>query len=94
VAPADHPPRVRRAAGLPTTLNGKPLELAGTLSSVQERIGNAVPVGAGRAIAESLLNALLATVLGGWALGGTGIWVRERDGWAQEATEYEIGGVA
>jgi site-specific DNA-cytosine methylase len=80
--------------GLPTTLNGKPLELAGTLSSVQERIGNAVPVGAGRAIAESLLNALLATVLGGWALGGTGIWVRERDGWAQEATEYEIGGVA
>jgi site-specific DNA-cytosine methylase len=80
--------------GLPTTINGKPLDLAGTLSSVQERIGNAVPVGAGRAIAESLLTALLATDVGGWALGGTGIWVRERDGWAQEATEYEIGGVA
>ncbi len=77
--------------GLPTTINGKPLELAGTLSSVQERIGNAVPVGAGRAIADSLLTALLATAVGGWALGGTGIWVRQRDGWAQEAA---VGGAA
>ena len=79
--------------GMPTTLNGKPLELAGTLSSVQERIGNAVPVGAGRAIAESLLMALIATAVGGWCLGGTGIWVRERDGWAQEQMECEIGGL-
>lgn len=79
--------------GVPTTLNGKVLDLAGTLSSVQERIGNAVPVGAGKAIAESLLMALIATAVGGWCLGGTGIWVRERDGWAHEQVECEIGGL-
>lgn len=72
--------------GIPTMVRGKPLALTGRSSSAwRERIGNAVPEGAGRAIGESLLMALLATAVGGWALGGTGIWVRQRDGWAQEA---------
>jgi len=73
--------------GIPSTINGKPLTLAGRSSSGwRERIGNAVPVAAAKAIGESLLTALLASALGGWALGGTGIWVRQRDGWPQEAS--------
>lgn len=72
--------------GLPMTLDGKPLELAGTSAARwQERIGNAVPVQAAKAIADSLLTALVATAVGGWALGSTGIWVRQRDAWAQPA---------
>lgn len=72
---------------IPTTVDGKPLHLAGKSSSAwRERIGNAVPVKAARAIADSLLTALVASAVGGWALGSTGIWVRQRDGWAQEAT--------
>lgn len=71
--------------GLPSTIKGKPLQLAGRSSSAwRERIGNAVPVQAATAIAESLLTALVASAVGGWCLGGTGIWVRQRDGWAQE----------
>lgn len=71
---------------IPTTIDGRPLRLAGGSSSAwRERIGNAVPVKAARAIADSLLTALVATAVGGWALGGTGIWVRQRDGWAQDA---------
>jgi len=42
-------------------------------------------VKAAKAIADSLLTALVASAVGGWALGGTGIWVRQRDGWAQNA---------
>ncbi len=71
---------------LPTSIDGKPLQLAGKSSSAwRERIGNAVPVKAAKAIADSLLTALVASAVGGWALGGTGIWVRQRDGWAQDA---------
>jgi site-specific DNA-cytosine methylase len=78
---------------IPTTVNGRPLKLAGRRqSSWRERIGNAVPRKAARAIGESLLQALIATACGGWALGSTGIWVRKRDSWAQEAqsTPYEV----
>lgn len=79
--------------GMPTTIKGRPLALAGRSTSAwRERIGNAVPVGAGKAIGESLLIALLATAVGGWALGGTGIWVRKRDNWAQP--EMLDGGIA
>ncbi len=76
--------------GLPATLDGEPLRLAGrSHAKWRERIGNAVPVGAGQAIAESILLALLAGALGTWTLGSTGIWVR-RDGrseheWSAEA---------
>lgn len=67
--------------GLPATVDGKPLKLAGKkVAAWRERIGNAVPVGAGAAIAESLLTALLAAKLGTWTLGSTGIWVRNEDG--------------
>jgi hypothetical protein len=64
--------------GLPTMLNGKPL--AGRrVAAWRERIGNAVPVGAGKAIAEQILRSLLAARLGTWTLGSTGIWVKRRD---------------
>lgn len=66
--------------GLPAELEGAPLSLAGTSTAKhRERVGNAVPVGAGRAIGESLLQALLAAALGIWTLGSSGIWVRERE---------------
>lgn len=72
--------------GLPATVNGEPLKLAGrAIGKWRERIGNAVPVQAAQAIAETLLTALLAAALGTWTLGSTGIWVRE-DG----ATEDEL----
>lgn len=75
--------------GLPVELGGQPLLLAGSSTGRwRERIGNAVPVGAGRAIAESVLLALLASSLGTWTLSSEGIWVRndgrsERE-WARE----------
>lgn len=70
--------------GIPTIHRGKPLQLAGRSSSAwRERIGNAVPLQAARAIGDSILRALVASAVGGWALGSTGIWVRKRDGWAQ-----------
>ncbi len=63
--------------GLPVQLDGAPLSLAGRATSAwRERIGNAVPVGAGKAIGSALLQALLAAQLGTWTLGSTGIWVR------------------
>lgn len=64
--------------GLPATIDGKPLELAGASRSRWiERIGNAVPVGAARAIGESMLMALLAASLGTWTLSSSEIWVQE-----------------
>lgn len=76
--------------GIPTTVKGQPLQLSGKSSSAwRERIGNAVPRQAARAIADSLLRALVATAVGGWCLGGTGIWVRKRDGWAAPAPSME-----
>ena len=65
---------------LPAVLDGAPLRLAGrSVARWRERIGNAVPVDAARAIGESLLQALLASALGMWTLGSTGIWVREHE---------------
>lgn len=78
---------------LPPTVDGKPLKLAGkSISKWRERIGNAVPVHAARAIAETLLTALLAAKLGTWTLGSTGIWVRE-DGVDEDTANapYEVG---
>lgn len=75
---------------IPTMVRGKPLQLSGRSSSAwRERIGNAVPRDAAKAIGESLLRALVASAVGGWCLGSTGIWVRERDGWAQQV-ESEV----
>ena len=69
---------------LPATVNGRPLQLAGrSRQGWRERIGNAVPRWAGRAIAESILKALLAGSLGTWFLSAEGVWVR-RDGHHEE----------
>jgi site-specific DNA-cytosine methylase len=63
--------------GLPTVVSGEPLRLAGkSVSRWRERIGNAVPVGAAKAIGDSILTALIAGAIGTWTLGSTGIWVR------------------
>jgi site-specific DNA-cytosine methylase len=71
--------------GLPATVSGAPLALAGkSAARWRERIGNAVPVGAATAIAESLLRALLAAALGTWSLSSEAVWVR-KDG----RSEYE-----
>lgn len=63
--------------GLPTHMrDGRPLTLAGNADSRwRERIGNAVPVGAARAIGEVVLAALLPAMFGEWVLGATPIWV-------------------
>jgi site-specific DNA-cytosine methylase len=63
--------------GLPTMLDGKPLELAGaSVSRYRERIGNAVPVQAAEAIATRMLVALGEAELGEWSLQGSGaVWV-------------------
>jgi site-specific DNA-cytosine methylase len=66
--------------GLPLRIRGKAIELHGTSSlRWRERIGNAVPEGAGRAVATSLLKALLASTLGTWFLSNDEIWVRQVD---------------
>jgi site-specific DNA-cytosine methylase len=71
--------------GLPPFLGGEPLKLAGRRSAAwRERIGNAVPVGAAKAIGGSILKSLLAGSLGTWTLDSGGIWVRQ-DG----RTEHE-----
>ncbi len=72
--------------GIPTVVNGQALELAGTsVAKWRERIGNAVPVGAGRAIAASVLTSLLAAQTG-WVLmpGLFDVWVRKIDGLTHE----------
>lgn len=67
---------------LPATVNGRPLVLAGSSHrSWRERIGNAVPRGAARAIAEQMLVTLLQADTESFTLSGGGaVWVRRRDG--------------
>jgi site-specific DNA-cytosine methylase len=63
--------------GFPVMMpDGRPLVLAGKSDSRwRERIGNAVPPPAARAMGEQVLIALLQAEAGDWALGCTGIWV-------------------
>lgn len=64
--------------GLPTELDGQPLELAGkSVSAWRERIGNCVPPPTAKAIAEQMLVALVESELGAMALKGPGtqVWV-------------------
>ena len=65
--------------GFPVTLpDGRPLVLAGKSDARwRERIGNAVPPPAARAIAEEILTALLVSEKDGWALGHTALWVTD-----------------
>lgn len=71
--------------GFPTQMpDGQPFQLAGKSDAKwRERIGNAVPPPAAKAIGEQILTALLASQRGEWTLGATGIWVREdeQDAW-------------
>lgn len=67
--------------GLPTLLeDGRPLVLAGgSQAKWRERIGNAVPVPAARAIAEQMLSTLIQAEMGvrfSLNFSGTPIWVR------------------
>jgi len=56
--------------------DGRPLVLDGKSDSKwRERIGNAVPPAAAKAAAEQILMAMLPSIRGEWALGGTDIWV-------------------
>jgi site-specific DNA-cytosine methylase len=64
--------------GFPAEVRGAPLTLAGSASSAwRERIGNAVPPPAARAIAERMLAALLQADHEAFALSGdSAVWVR------------------
>lgn len=65
--------------GLPILINGQPLKLSGRNDGEwRERIGNMVPVGAAKAIAETMLRAMLPQVMGETVLGWTPIWVRNK----------------
>lgn len=69
--------------GLPAIVDGAPLQLHGTRTQRAEHVGNAVPVGAARAIAERMLVTLAEGALGAWTLASssTPVWVdRERTG--------------
>jgi site-specific DNA-cytosine methylase len=78
--------------GLPARVNDAPLKLAGdNIARWRKRIGNAVPVQAGTAIARTILTALLAGKLGCWLPGAGGVWVR-KDGVTEDEVnaEFEI----
>jgi site-specific DNA-cytosine methylase len=65
--------------GLPATVNDKPLTLAGRRRDGWcERIGNAVPVGAAKAIATQMLVTLTHAAVESFALASTPVWV-DRD---------------
>lgn len=66
--------------GLPARVGGAPLRLAGTRTGDwRTRIGNAVPVGAAKAIGEKMLATLLGSDLGAFSLSGDGVWVDAPD---------------
>lgn len=72
---------LERAAlqGLPTEVDGAPLDLEGTLSKVAKHIGNAVPKGAALAIAVEILRTLILASTGAFMLSsGGGVWVKRR----------------
>jgi hypothetical protein len=62
---------------LPATVDGKPLQLAGTsVSAVVERIGNCVPRGAARGVGNVMLECLLSSDVGAGLLPSGGkVWV-------------------
>ncbi|MBO8160601.1 MAG: DNA cytosine methyltransferase [Thermosipho sp. (in: Bacteria)] len=76
--------------GFPLTMSdGRPLELAGNSDARwRERIGNAVPPPAARAIGETMLRAMLPNALGEeFVLGATGIWVKRHSDWMKATVE-------
>lgn len=73
--------------GFPAFLpDGRPLVLAGRSDAKwRERIGNAVPPPAARAIAGQILRALMLSRFGAWELSVTPVWVRGTDTALEEA---------
>lgn len=72
---------LERAAlqGLPTKIDGKPLEMEGTASVIAKHIGNAVPVGAAQHIANEMLKTLVLASNGSFMLSSlAGVWVKPR----------------
>lgn len=68
--------------GMPARVDGKPLSLStmrlpkGVIrTSDQERVGNAVPPPAARAIGEKMLTALAESALGAFSLSSDAVWV-------------------
>lgn len=62
--------------GFPPTFNGRPFELAGNSEQRwRERIGNAVPPSAAKAIAETMLRTLMASEHHDWLMSAEGVWV-------------------
>ena len=56
--------------------DGRPFQLVGKDKRAQrERIGNAVPPLSAKAWAEVILVALMASSVGSWTMGHTGVWV-------------------
>jgi site-specific DNA-cytosine methylase len=65
--------------GFPLRVRGEPLRLAGAShSSWRERIGDAVPPSAARAIAERMLVTLAEAALGTFSLSNNAVWVDPR----------------
>lgn len=62
--------------GFPTTIHGRPLELAGNNEQRwRERIGNAVSPQAARAIAETMLRTLMPATEKEWIMSAEPVWV-------------------
>jgi site-specific DNA-cytosine methylase len=81
------PLELARLQDLPAFVDGKPLKLSGeNVGAWVERIGNAVPVGTAKAIAEQMLLTLLSSEIGaGMAPSGGLVWV------TPEASALEAG---
>ncbi|MHB8171236.1 MAG: DNA cytosine methyltransferase [Thermincolia bacterium] len=77
--------------GFPLTMSdGSPLVLAGKSDARwRERIGNAVPPPAAKAIAETILRALLPSIEGAWVMGSTDIWVMPSENQEEVRAEDE-----
>jgi|GEM_PF-5052866 len=59
--------------------DGSPVVLSGKSNAKwRERIGNAVPPPAARAIGEQILRTLILNALGTWEMCVNGIWVRTK----------------
>ncbi|MFC7443294.1 DNA cytosine methyltransferase [Laceyella putida] len=66
--------------GFPVQINGNPLELAGNSEARwRERIGNAVPPQASRAIAETMLRTLMPARENEWIMSAEEVWVQPSD---------------
>jgi site-specific DNA-cytosine methylase len=83
------PLELARLQDLPAMVNGLPLQLAGSsISAIVERIGNAVPSGAARGIAEQMLLCLVSSDVGAGMLPvGGKVWVSP---WLANNTQHAM----